>query len=109
MRAIISVSDKTGLAEFSQGLAALGVEIFSTGGTLKALERENVSARSISDLTGFPEILEGRVKTLHPAVHGGILHRRHLADDVAQIAQHGIGPMSSSKMRWSRSTSAVRP
>jgi phosphoribosylaminoimidazolecarboxamide formyltransferase/IMP cyclohydrolase len=90
MRAIVSVSDKTGLGEFSQGLAALGVEIFSTGGTLKALERENVPARSISELTGFPEILEGRVKTLHPAVHGGILHRRSQADDVAQIGQHGI-------------------
>ena len=90
MRAIVSVSDKTGLGEFSRGLAALGVEIFSTGGTLKALERENVPARSISEITGFPEILEGRVKTLHPAVHGGILHRRSLADDVAQIAQHGI-------------------
>lgn len=91
MRAIISVSDKTGLGEFSRGLAALGVEIFSTGGTLKALEREQVNAQSISALTGFPEILEGRVKTLHPAVHGGILHRRSRADDVAQIAQHGIG------------------
>ncbi|HEX6293251.1 MAG TPA: bifunctional phosphoribosylaminoimidazolecarboxamide formyltransferase/IMP cyclohydrolase [Herpetosiphonaceae bacterium] len=90
MRAIISVSDKTGLGEFSRGLAALGVEIFSTGGTLKALEREQVAARSISDLTGFPEILEGRVKTLHPAVHGGILHRRSRPDDVAQIAQHSI-------------------
>src|SRR4028119_340323 len=76
MRAIISVSDKTGLGEFSRGLAALGVEIFSTGGTLKALEREQVNAQSISALTGFPEILEGRVKTLHPAVPGGILHRR---------------------------------
>ncbi len=90
MRAIVSVSDKAGLADFSRGLVALGFELFSTGGTLKALEREQVAAHSISELTGFPEILEGRVKTLHPAVHGGILHRRKHPDDVAQIRQHEI-------------------
>lgn len=90
MRAIISVSDKTGISELGQRLAARNIELFSTGGTLKAFQQAQVPARSISVLTGFPEILEGRVKTLHPAVHGGILHRRNRADDVAQIAEHGI-------------------
>lgn len=93
MRAIISVSDKTGIGEFGRQLVARGVDIFSTGGTLNALQQANVAARSISELTGFPEILEGRVKTLHPAVHGGILHRRDRPDDLAQIAQHGIEPI----------------
>jgi phosphoribosylaminoimidazolecarboxamide formyltransferase/IMP cyclohydrolase len=91
VRAILSVSDKTGIDSFGQALAARGIDIFSTGGTLKALQQAQVPARSISQLTGFPEILEGRVKTLHPAVHGGILHRRDRPDDVAQIAEHGIG------------------
>lgn len=89
MRAIMSVSDKTALAAFAAGLAAHGVEIFSTGGTLRTLQEANVSAQSISALTNFPEILDGRVKTLHPAVHGGILHRRTNAEHRAQIAQHG--------------------
>lgn len=91
MRAIISVSDKKGLAAFAQGLAATGGEIFSTGGTLRALGEANVQAHSISTLTNFPEILDGRVKTLHPAVHGGILYRRDDAAHQAQIAQHNIG------------------
>jgi phosphoribosylaminoimidazolecarboxamide formyltransferase/IMP cyclohydrolase len=75
-RALISVSDKTGVAEFAKGLAALGIEIVSTGGTYKALVDGGISAVYISDVTRFPEILDGRVKTLHPAVHGGILARR---------------------------------
>jgi phosphoribosylaminoimidazolecarboxamide formyltransferase/IMP cyclohydrolase len=90
MRAIISVSDKTGLAPFAQRLAQQGVEIFSTGGTLKVLQQANVAAQSISELTNFSEILDGRVKTLHPAVHGGILHRREDPQHRAQIGQHGI-------------------
>lgn len=90
MRAILSVSDKTGIDTFGRELAAQGIDIFSTGGTLKALQQAEVSARSISALTGFPEILEGRVKTLHPAVHGGILHRRDQPEHVAQIAEHNI-------------------
>ena len=93
MRAMVSVSDKSGLAAFAQGLAATGVEIFSTGGTLRALEQANVQAHSISALTNFPEILDGRVKTLHPAVHGGILYRRDDAAHQTQIAQHGIDPI----------------
>jgi len=90
VRAIISVSDKQGIVEFAQGLAELGAEIYSTGGTLRALKEGSVDARSISELTGFPEILDGRVKTLHPAVHGGILHRRDNPEDEKQIAEHGI-------------------
>ena len=81
-RALLSVSDKTGLPEFARGLAELGFEIYSTGGTQKALEQEGVRVRSVTELTGFPEILDGRVKTLHPGVHAGLLapHRSYLAD-----------------------------
>ncbi len=78
MRAIISVSDKSGVVDFAQGLKDLGVDIFSTGGTKKSLEAGGVKIHSVSELTGFPEILDGRVKTLHPAVHGGLLARRDL-------------------------------
>lgn len=93
MRAIISVSDKRDVAPFAQGLQAQNVEIFSTGGTLRTLQDAGVAAHSISKLTGFPEILDGRVKTLHPAVHGGILHRRASAEHRAQIQEHGIEPI----------------
>ncbi|TET75737.1 MAG: bifunctional phosphoribosylaminoimidazolecarboxamide formyltransferase/IMP cyclohydrolase, partial [Dehalococcoidia bacterium] len=91
MRAILSVSDKTGLVDFARGLEGLGFELFSTGGTKKALTEAAVSVRSVSDLTGFPEILDGRVKTLHPAVHGGILARRSLAAHVAELEQNKMG------------------
>jgi len=90
VKAIASVSDKSGLVEFARDLVGLGVEIYSTGGTLDALQKAGVPARSVSDLTGFPEILEGRVKTLHPAVHGGILARRESPEHMAQLHQHGI-------------------
>lgn len=90
MRAIISVSNKTGIEEFGRELQARGVELFSTGGTLRTLEAAGVAAHSISRLTGFPEILDGRVKTLHPAVHGGILHRRDQPQHLEQLAEHGI-------------------
>ncbi|GAC1654665.1 MAG: hypothetical protein NVS4B8_29840 [Herpetosiphon sp.] len=93
MRAIISVSDKRNVVWLGRGLQEVGVEVFSTGGTLRALEVGGVEAKSVSTLTGFPEILGGRVKTLHPAVHGGILHRREHADDVAEVAAHGIAPI----------------
>jgi phosphoribosylaminoimidazolecarboxamide formyltransferase/IMP cyclohydrolase len=86
----MSVSDKSELAPFAQGLAAQGVQIYSTGGTLRALAEANVHAHSISTLTNFPEILDGRVKTLHPAVHGGILHHRNNAEHRSQIEQHNI-------------------
>ncbi len=91
MRAILSVSDKREIVWLGRGLAEAGVELFSTGGTLRALEVGGVAVQSISALTGFPEILGGRVKTLHPAVHGGILHRRDQPADVAQLAEHHIG------------------
>jgi len=91
MRAIISVSDKSGVIAFAQGLKELGIEIFSTGGTKKSLEADGVKIQSISELTGFPEILDGRVKTLHPAVHGGILARRNLPQHLSQLTQNNIG------------------
>jgi phosphoribosylaminoimidazolecarboxamide formyltransferase/IMP cyclohydrolase len=90
VRAIISVSDKSGVVDFARGLKELGIEIFSTGGTKKSLEAAGVKIRSISELTGFPEILDGRVKTLHPAVHGGILARRNLPQHLSQLSQHHI-------------------
>ncbi len=90
MRAIISVSNKTGIADFARGLQELGVEIFSTGGTKKSLEIAGIKARGVSELTGFPEILDGRVKTLHPAVHGGILARRDLPQHLAELAKNHI-------------------
>ncbi|HEY4712223.1 MAG TPA: bifunctional phosphoribosylaminoimidazolecarboxamide formyltransferase/IMP cyclohydrolase [Dehalococcoidia bacterium] len=90
MRTIISVSDKSGVVDFAQGLKELGIEIFSTGGTKKSLEAAGVKIHSISELTGFPEILDGRVKTLHPAVHGGILARRDLPQHLSQLTQNRI-------------------
>ncbi|XUX00285.1 MAG: bifunctional phosphoribosylaminoimidazolecarboxamide formyltransferase/IMP cyclohydrolase [Dehalogenimonas sp.] len=93
MRAILSVSDKTGLESFAADLARLGWEIFSTGGTKKSLSEAGVPVHSISDITGFPEILDGRVKTLHPMVHGGILARRDKEDHMAELAQNGITPI----------------
>jgi phosphoribosylaminoimidazolecarboxamide formyltransferase/IMP cyclohydrolase len=92
-RALISVSDKTGLIEFGRFLAARGVEILSTGGTAKALREARVPVKDVSDHTGFPEILDGRVKTLVPQVHGGILGRRDLAEHLAQMEAHGIAPI----------------
>jgi phosphoribosylaminoimidazolecarboxamide formyltransferase/IMP cyclohydrolase len=90
MRALISVSDKTGVVAFARGLAAAGWEIVSTGGTARALESAGVPIIGISDVTGFPEMMDGRVKTLHPRVHAGILARRHRADDRDALARHGI-------------------
>ena len=92
-RAILSVTDKTGLAEFARRLAAMHVELVSTGGTARLLRDAGVSVRDISELTGFPEMLDGRVKTLHPKVHGGILHIRSNAEHRAAVAQHGIAPI----------------
>jgi phosphoribosylaminoimidazolecarboxamide formyltransferase / IMP cyclohydrolase len=92
-RALLSVTDKTGLVEFARQLAGFGVELVSTGGTARALRDAGLAVRDIADLTGFPEMLDGRVKTLHPKVHGGILHRRADAEHRAQIAAHGIEPI----------------
>ena len=93
MRAILSVWDKTGLVDFARGLAELGTENFSTGGTKKALEEAGIAVRSVSEITGFPEILDGRVKTLHPAVHGGILAKRNQNSHMTQLAEKGIQPI----------------
>lgn len=89
-RALISVSDKTGLDRFARGLAEAGVEIFSTGGTRKYLEDAGLSVRDVSDYTGFPEMMDGRLKTLHPKVFGGILCRHDVESDMSGIAEHGI-------------------
>jgi phosphoribosylaminoimidazolecarboxamide formyltransferase / IMP cyclohydrolase len=89
-RAILSVTDKTGLVDFARKLSALGIELISTGGTARLLRDSGISVKDISDLTGFPEMLDGRVKTLHPKVHGGILHRREDPKHVAAVKQHGI-------------------
>src|SRR5271154_4402018 len=92
-RALLSVTDKTGLVEFAQALATHGVDLISTGGTARALRDAGLKVRDISDLTGFPEMLDGRVKTLHPKVHGGILHIRDNADHMASVAEHQIEPI----------------
>jgi phosphoribosylaminoimidazolecarboxamide formyltransferase/IMP cyclohydrolase len=92
-RAILSVTDKTGIADFARKLASLGVELVSTGGTAKLLRDSGIAVKDISDLTGFPEMLDGRVKTLHPKVHGGILHRREDPAHLAAVAEHGIEPI----------------
>lgn len=90
-RALISVSDKTGVVEFAQRLVRLGVSVLSTGGTYEHLKEAGVPVTQVSTVTGFPEILDGRVKTLHPKVHGGILARRSNPTDLAQLKEHGIG------------------
>jgi phosphoribosylaminoimidazolecarboxamide formyltransferase/IMP cyclohydrolase len=92
-RAILSVTDKTGLVDFARQLAGLGIELISTGGTAKLLRDSGIAVKDISELTGFPEMLDGRVKTLHPKVHGGILHRREIPEHVAAVAEHGIQPV----------------
>src|ERR1700754_1021899 len=93
MRAILSVSDKFGLVELGRGLVGLGVELVSTGGTAKALATAGLPVVNVSDVTGFPEMMDGRVKTLHPAIHGGLLARRDVPEHMAAIAEHGIQPI----------------
>ena len=94
MRAIISVSDKSGVTDFAQSLSQLGFEVFSTGGTKRALEEAKVPVKSVSEITGFPEILDGRVKTLHPMVHGGILANRKVVAHMEELAKHNIGEIN---------------
>jgi phosphoribosylaminoimidazolecarboxamide formyltransferase/IMP cyclohydrolase len=93
MRALLSVSDKRGIVDFARALVDLGWEIVSTGGTAEALRREGIAVIPIDQVTGFPEIMDGRVKTLHPKVHGGLLARRDNQHDVAALKQHGITPI----------------
>jgi phosphoribosylaminoimidazolecarboxamide formyltransferase / IMP cyclohydrolase len=92
-RALLSVYDKTGIVDFARSLAALKIEILSTGGTAKLLRENNVPVKDVSDFTGWPEMLGGRVKTLHPKVHGGLLFRRHLAEDQKEAQLHGVLPI----------------
>jgi len=93
MRAIVSLSNKSGIIPFVQGLQEMDIEIFSTGGTKRTLDSAGVKVHSISEITGFPEILDGRVKTLHPAVHGGILARRDLPQHSIELEQQHIKPI----------------
>lgn len=92
-RALISVSDKTGIAEFARELKTFGVEIISTGGTAQALREAGIEVRDVSEVTGFPEMMDGRIKTLHPKIHGALLGRRDNAEHVAAMDQHGIEPI----------------
>src|SRR5215470_14803357 len=92
-RALISVFDKSGVLDFAKRLAALKIEVLSTGGTAKLLRDSSVPVKDVSEFTGWPEMLGGRVKTLHPKVHGGLLFRRNLAEDQKQAAEHGIAPI----------------
>lgn len=92
-RALISLTDKTGCEVFARALAAMDIEILSTGGTARALRAGGVAVTDVAQFTGFPEMLDGRVKTLHPLVHGGILHQRTNAEHQQQCKQHGIRPI----------------
>jgi len=87
-RALLSVSDKTGVVDFARSLAELGWELVSTGGTAKALRSAGLSVRDVSEVTGFPEMMDGRVKTLHPAVHGALLARRDVPEHMASLEEH---------------------
>lgn len=89
-RAILSVSNKKGIAEFARAINSMGVEILSTGGTAKALRDAGIPVKDVSEHTGFPEMLDGRVKTLHPRIHGGLLSRRDNPKDMEEIKKHGI-------------------
>ena len=93
MRALLSVSDKTGIVDFARGLAELNWELVSTGGTARTLRQAGLEVRDVSDITGFPEMMDGRVKTLHPAVHGALLARRDVPEHVTALAEHEITPI----------------
>src|SRR5205809_2586032 len=92
-RALISVSDKTGIVEFARELKRFDVEIISTGGTAKALRDAGIEVRDVSDVTGFPEMMDGRVKTLNPRIHGGLLALRNNPEHLAAMREHGIEPI----------------
>src|SRR6056297_4209640 len=92
-RALLSVSDKTGLVDLGHALARRGVELISTGGTARALREAGLDVRDVAEMTGFPEMMDGRVKTLHPMVHGGLLALRDNGDHLAAMEAHGIAPI----------------
>src|SRR5579871_2639975 len=93
MRVLISVTDKTGVADFARGLADLGAELISTGGTARLLRDSGIAVRDVSDVTGFPEMLDGRVKTMHPKITGAILGIRDNPEHAASLREHGIEPI----------------
>ena len=105
-RALLSVSDKSGLVELGKALAARGVELLSTGGTAKALRDAGLSVKDVSEHTGFPEMMDGRVKTLHPTIHGGLLAVRDNPEHAAAMAEHQIGAIDlvvvNRSTRWIR-------
>src|SRR6266542_2766726 len=92
-RALISVSDKTGIVDFARELKRFNVEIISTGGTAKALREAGIEVREVSDVTKFPEMMDGRIKTLHPRIHGGLLGLRDKPEHLAAMKEHGIEPI----------------
>ncbi|MCI5151459.1 MAG: IMP cyclohydrolase [Candidatus Electrothrix sp. MAN1_4] len=92
-RALISLTDKSGIEDFAKALTEMGIEILSTGGTAKKMRDNGIAVKDVSEFTGFPEMLDGRVKTLHPLVHGGILNQRENADHQQQCIEHGIKPI----------------
>jgi len=92
-RALISLTDKSGIEGFAKELEALGIEILSTGGTAKKMRDHGIKVKDVSEFTGFPEMLDGRVKTLHPKVHGGILAQKHNPDHLKQMEEHGLKPI----------------
>src|SRR5678816_4507296 len=98
-RALLSVSDKTGLIDFARGLVELGWDLISTGGTARALRDAGLEVTDVSEVTGFPEMMHGRVKTLHPAVHGGLLARRDMPKHMAALQEHDIAPVSYTHLR----------
>src|SRR4030088_1964463 len=93
MRVLISVTDKTGVSDFARGLASVGAELISTGGTARLLREEGILVQEVSDITGFPEMLDGRVKTMHPKITGAILAVRENPEHAAALAEHGIEPI----------------
>src|SRR3546814_3121222 len=102
-RALLSVSDKTGIVDLGKALAGKGVELVSTGGTAKALRDAGLTVRDIADLTGFPEMMDGRVKTLHPKVHGGLLGVRDDPEHAAAMRDHAIGAIDRKSTRLNSS------
>lgn len=107
--ALLSVSDKTGIIELAQALAAQGVKLLSTGGTHKAIAAAGLAVTDVSDVTGFPEIMDGRVKTLHPTVHGGLLAIRDDAEHQAAMKEHGIDASISPSSTFIRSRKCAPP
>src|ERR1700735_2505854 len=93
MRVLLSVTDKTGVADFARGLHSLGAELISTGGTAKLLRDSNIPVRDVSEVTGFPEMLDGRVKTMHPKITGAILAMRGKPEHMAALTEHAIEPI----------------